>query len=207
MCAPFLLALAGIVLAASPARAVPKPQASMVPLLFVQRETSADHTFVRKAIALAIGDMESAQHEIAVAQTVDVQDEALRAFNTSAAAYNGLADIASKRNMKIAKPSSFIVDDTPGLAQDARPGPEDFRYVGAYQASLGKTIDLYRAEIRHGKDALAVAFAAKFRPRLVHDLELVTIDIEHLDHPAVLRTPTPAPDAADSPVPASSATP
>ena len=170
---------------AAPTVVAAKPQPTIVPLFFLDRETSADHAFVRKAIDLAIANMMASQHEIAVAQTVIVQDEALRSFNTSAAAYNGLADIAAERRMTFAKPSTFVVDQTPSLAQDPSPSAEDFRYVSACQASLNDLADLYHSEAQHGKDPLVVAFAAKIRPRIVRDLELVADDIERLNHPAL----------------------
>ena len=195
-------AVASLVAGSSAAQAAPNPNpTTLIPIIEVKRVTSADHTFIAKAIDMAIATMEAANQEISVASTTDVQDEAVRSFNTAAAAYNGLADIASQRDMTTEKPKASQLDDAPALAQDAKPGPQDVRYVTTTQQTLEQTIALYHAEAQHGHDRLAVDFAAKMHPQFVHDLELVKVDIENIDHPKVTPSVQVAPDPAVPPTP------
>ncbi len=193
------LAATAFVTAGATVRSAPNPNPTMIPILEVKRLTSADHVFIDKALAMAVSSMAAANAEIGVAGTTDVQDEAVRSFNTSAAAYNALAEIAAKRDMKFPKPEASQLDDTPALAQDAKPGPQDVKYVGATHTGLQSAIDLYYDEARHGKDKLARDFAAQMRPRLEHDLELVTIDIENMNHPKPPPTEPPMMPAGPDP--------
>jgi hypothetical protein len=82
----------------------------------------------------------------------------------------------------VAPSSIFQSDRTPPIADDGlTASPADFAFANGAQSSLVKAIALYRDEMRTGKDRAVVAFATKMEARLEHDLDLATIDIQHLD--------------------------
>jgi hypothetical protein len=186
--------IGGFVSSAALAGQKPTP---MVPLIGMVRENTPDRAFVLRAAHEAIAAMESSRTEIARASTDSVQTEAVRSFNTAAAAYNGLADIASQRNMTLSTPSSLFIDDTsPTLTDGGQVGPADVAYFNARQAALLATIQMYRAEASKGHDPLVVSFAKRMAARLDHDLALMTLDVEHLDHDGYGDRPSPSTNGA-----------
>jgi hypothetical protein len=154
----------------------------MVPLLAVSRVTSPDRVFIECATDSAISTMTKSAAEIDAARLSNIQSEAVRAFNTAAAAYNSLADIAAERRIKIASPTSFFQDErSPNPIDGATVQPADVAYLTAREASLASTIGMYANEVRDGQDPKVVAFAAAMKSRLEHDLLLTTVALQNLN--------------------------
>ncbi len=186
------LAAAGIITSA-PAYASPSAQPTahrkkaqkgteMVPLLAVSRITSPDRIFIECAADSAISTMSKAAAEIDASHLSSVQSEAVRAFNTAAAAYNSLADIAAERRITIASAASFFQDErSPNPIDGAPVEPADVAYLTAREASLGGTIGMYANEIRDGHDPKVVAYAVQMKARLEHDLLLTTVALANLN--------------------------
>jgi len=166
---------------ASTSKKTPKPT-QMVPLLAVSRITSPDRAFIDRASASAIATMNSAQAEIASTHLSNAQDAAVRAFNSAAAAYNSLADIAAQRRIKLATPASIFQDDrTSVLSEDAKLEPADIQYLTAREAALSRTIAIYADEVKYGRDPIVVSYATQMKARLEHDLVVTTIGLQSLE--------------------------
>ncbi len=154
----------------------------MVPLLAVSRITSPDRVFIECAAESAISTMTKSAAEIDASHLSSVQSEAVRAFNTAAAAYNSLADIAAERRISIASPTAFFQDErSPNPIDGAPVEPADVAYLTARESSLSGTIGMYANEIRDGHDPKVVAYAVQMKARLEHDLLLATVALENLN--------------------------
>jgi hypothetical protein len=154
----------------------------MVPLLAVSRITSPDRTFIECATDSAISTMSKSAAEIDASHLSSVQSEAVRAFNTAAAAYNSLADIAAERRITIASPTSFFQDErSPNPIDGAPVEPADVAYLTAREAALSGTIGMYANEVRDGHDPKVVAYAVQMKARLEHDLLLTTVALQNLN--------------------------